>query len=121
MDKKEIGKIGEKCAKKFLLSREYKILDSNYSSRFGEIDIIAQQNNTIVFFEVKTRTGNKYGEGEESVGKDKIGKILKTAYKFIETNGKKKIDDLRIDLIVIKLDGDKKPISLKHIKNITDG
>jgi putative endonuclease len=121
MDKKLKGKIGEKYAEKFLISRGYQIIEKNYYSRFGEIDIIAKKEDEIVFFEVKARTSEKYGTGEEAVNANKIKKILKSAYHFLQTTEEKQIHDLRIDIIAIKLNRYLKPIKLRHIKNITDG
>jgi len=64
---KNIGDFGEECARRYLERLGYKILLTNYNCKFGEIDIIALDNNCLVFIEVKTRTSLKYGAPEYSV------------------------------------------------------
>lgn len=58
---KSLGNFGEDVAEKFLDKNGYKIIERNFNCRFGEIDIIAMDNNCLVFVEVKTRSGNRYG------------------------------------------------------------
>ena len=58
-----LGKLGEKIAEKYLIKNKYTIIEKNFYSKQGEIDIIAEEKDTreIVFIEVKTRTNSKYG------------------------------------------------------------
>lgn len=121
MIRKKIGKTGEEYAAKLLLIKRYEIIKKNFYSRFGEVDIVAKKENTLIFVEVKTRTSEDFGTAEESVNKRKILKIIKTAFCFIEKSGQKNIADLRIDLIVVKLGRNLKLKGIKHIKNIKDG
>lgn len=93
------GKSGEKKAAEFLKKNGYSILQMNYRSKTGEIDIIAEKDNVVVFVEVKTRTTDKYGSGFEAVGHTKQGKIARTAEAYIIEN---KIEKLcRFDVISI--------------------
>ena len=69
--KKVLGKKGEKLVDSFLKKNGYKILKTNYTTPFGEADVIAQVGDEIVFIEVKTRTGDRYGTPKEAVGKSK--------------------------------------------------
>ena len=79
------GKYGEELAAEFLIKSGYKIIDKNYKfSRYGEIDIIALEKDTLCFIEVKTRTNNNFGSGLEAVTKEKLmntknRKVCKTA------------------------------------------
>ena len=57
----EKGLLGEREAEKYLISKGYKIRDRNYRTKIGEIDIVAEKFNTLVFVEVKTRTSTKLG------------------------------------------------------------
>lgn len=101
MDKTQKGKFFEDRAVKFLESIGYKVLLRNYRSKYGEIDIIAEIDNVIVFVEVKGRFTENFGSGEESITKKKIDKIVKTALQFIEENnlqGK----DFRFDVVALK-------------------
>ena len=78
-----LGLIGEKLVKRYLIRRFYKILKCNYNSKYGEIDIIAKRGKYLVFVEVKTRSKNSYGSPAEYVTKQKQQKIIKTAYSFV--------------------------------------
>ena len=110
-DKRTIGINGEKTAEKYLKNNKYKILDCNYHSRFGEIDIIAKKDNFIVFVEVKARNNNSLGEPREAVTYSKQNKIIKTAEFYILD---KKIDlQPRFDVIEVFTDTD----TVNHIEN----
>ena len=69
--KKECGKSGEDRAVEFLQEKGYNILFRNWRIRTGEIDIIAEKENLLVFVEVKTRTNDFYGNPKDAVGVDK--------------------------------------------------
>ncbi len=77
------GVAGEVIAARFLREKGYRILSSNYRSRFGEIDIIATDGPYIVFVEVKARSDNSMILPREAVTKDKQKKILRTASLYI--------------------------------------
>ena len=79
------GNFGEELSVKELLNKGYRILERNFSSRYGEIDIIAEKNKEIVFIEVKYRKTNKFGYGYEAVDRRKIIKILKLANYYIQS------------------------------------
>ena len=61
VNKRKIGSLGEDMAVEFLKSRRVKILERNYQNRFGEIDIIAREDNTLLFIEVKYRKNESCG------------------------------------------------------------
>ena len=79
MDRKELGAFGEKKAAAYLRRKGYKIVASNYSCRFGEIDIIASKGGYIVFAEVKLRKNADFAEAREFVNYAKQQRIIKTA------------------------------------------
>jgi len=83
--KKEIGRLGEELAACMLEEKGYDILQRNYRSRCGEIDIIAmnRRKEILCFAEVKTRSGRVYGEPAESVTRSKQQKIRQTAMHFL--------------------------------------
>lgn len=68
---KVLGIEGENAAAKFLEKKGYRIISRNYKTHIGEIDIIAQDGNTIVFVEVKTRGNESFGKPFEAVNKRK--------------------------------------------------
>ena len=69
---KKIGSFGEMLVITYLENMNYEILDKNYKTKFGEIDIIAKDNEEYVFIEVKTRKSNEYGEPIDAINKNKI-------------------------------------------------
>lgn len=83
---KTIGEAGECAAADFLKARGMKIVARNYHSRFGEIDIIAADNEYIVFVEVKTRRVNPIVSGVEAVDKRKQRKLRLTAELYLQQN-----------------------------------
>ena len=78
-----IGKMGEDIACKYLLENNYTIVLRNYKKRFGEIDIIATNEDFLVFVEVKTRKNSNYGYASEFVDIKKQRKIIKTASEYL--------------------------------------
>ena len=89
-DKKLLGKIGEDMAEAMLFSKGYTILDRNFRSYFGEIDIVCMKDEALYFVEVKTRTTDTFGAPEEAVDEMKQNRIRKTAEYFLlqYTSGK---------------------------------
>jgi len=113
--KQQLGRRGEKIARRFLVERGYLIMETNFHTRDGEIDIIAFKDSKIYFVEVKTRTSDFFGGGEEAVDERKIEKLTLCAQKYIQIYN---IDYMwQIDLISILID--EKNAKIKHIKNIT--
>lgn len=97
---KQLGNKGERSAQKFLVSQGYKILDSNYSTPQFEIDIIAKDNDTLCFIEVKTRTGVKKGLPREGVTPAKQKKIIMGAQYYLRLN---KITNTRLRFDVVEV------------------
>jgi len=109
------GEIFEKIAKEYLLSKGYKIISTNYFTKYGEIDIIAKKGKQIVAVEVK---GNNY-KGEflfNRVNKAKLKKISKALQLFL-INENSNYDSFRIDVVFVQRDGDN--YCIHHIENVT--
>jgi putative endonuclease len=98
--KKMLGKEGEDRAAKFLAKQGYRILERNYRTRNGEIDLIALHMGEVVFVEVKTRTGNAFGAPELAVNPRKQGRMIKAALGYIKY---KKLHQMpcRFDVVAI--------------------
>ena len=79
-----LGKCGEEIAVDFLKEQGYEIIARNYKSRFGEIDIIARDKDTLCFVEVKTRHSKEFGSPEEAVTAFKQRQIAKSALAFLK-------------------------------------
>jgi putative endonuclease len=80
---KLLGKAGEDRAARFLVKQGYRILERNYSTRSGEIDLIALHEGVVVFVEVKTRTNAAYGAPELAVTPRKQQRMVKAALGYI--------------------------------------
>jgi putative endonuclease len=82
--KKLLGQAGEDRAAKFLAKQGYRLLERNYRTPHGEIDLIALHEGTIVFVEVKTRTSDAFGAPELAVTPQKQRRMVKTALGYIK-------------------------------------
>lgn len=112
-DHNDIGNIGEALALAFLVSKGYKILETNWRFKHKEIDIIAKKAPFIVFVEVKTRRTNYFGEPFTFVDKKKQGFLVKAANEYIIQHD---IDeDARFDIISVLHNDMKKDI--QHIED----
>lgn len=109
------GKFGERIAIEILRKKGYKILDTNFRSRFGEIDIVAEDRGVLVFVEVKTRWSKKFGNPEEAVTFWKLRAIAKTGDYYKATHPKTP-DLFRIDVVALEIEADK-PIRARIIRN----
>ena len=97
--KKQLGNRGEEEAVKYLQKNGYKIIQQNYRCRTGEIDIIANDGNYLVFIEVKSRKNTDYGAPGEAVNYFKQQKIIKVAQFYLMT---KSIEpNVRFDVVEI--------------------
>ncbi|MEJ7692881.1 YraN family protein [Daejeonella sp.] len=98
----DTGTKGEAIAKKHLEDNGYQILEVNWRCRRAEVDLIAFKDSTLIFAEVKTRTGNSYGEPEDFVTYAKQGLMEFAAEEYIYKTGHS--DDIRFDIISILFD-----------------
>ncbi len=80
----ELGRCGEEAATRFLFKRGYEILERNWTCLAGEADIIAQDEDSLVFIEVKTRTGCEKGMPSEAVNAKKRDRYEKIAAMFLQ-------------------------------------
>ena len=107
MNKRSIGNIGEDIAVKWLVkNKNYNILDRNYSTGYGEIDIIAEHGKALVFIEVKFRNGTDFGYPYEAVNKNKQRRICKAALRYVQEKYNNDDINMRFDVVeLIKKDG----------------
>jgi putative endonuclease len=116
--KQGIGKQGENIAIEMIKSRGMLIVRTNFhAGRFGEIDIIAQDKDTIVFVEVRTRLTTSGGTPEDSISDTKLNKVINAAQFYMLKQG---LDlPFRIDVIALTLDQDGRAASQKWFENVT--
>lgn len=116
---KEIGRLGEETAAKFLQKLGYKILEKNYRySRFCEIDIVAKDKDTIVFAEVKTRTTSNFGHPFEAVNKKKLMNIFKAGLFYLK-NTTETYKRYRIDIVSVLGNVHEQSPKIEHLKDIS--
>lgn len=117
--KQNIAKIGETFAADHLKAHGYEILAHNYRFQRGEIDLIAQHGNCIVFIEVKTRRSLKYGTPQHAVTKQKQQQISKIALAYLQTQNL--LDTpCRFDVIAILLSPQCEVLKLEQIESAFD-
>ena len=119
-DRQSTGARGEKVAASFLKKRGYRIIETNYRCRGGEIDIVARQGETLVFVEVRTKTGRGFGSPEESITSAKKTRLRTLAAGYAQGR-----DDLplsqRIDVVAVELDRKGKVARIELIENAVEG
>lgn len=115
MNNKEIGKLGETLAKRYLEKMNYEIITTNFMCKQGEIDIVAKDKNEIVFIEVKTRVNRNFGYAIEAVDENKQKHLKKATKYFIYKN---KIEKFPIRFDVIEIYLKEKSYVLNHLKNL---
>lgn len=108
------GLAGEDLAVEYLCREHYRILQRNYRYGYGEIDIIAEDGNILVFAEVKTFRSKKFGEPEDAVTKKKRDRIRKTAEGYLYQHA---IDDKECRFDVIAIDWERTNPMIRHIKD----
>lgn len=113
-DNKETGRRGEMLAAEYLVRKGYRIIERNFSTRFGEIDLICEHNGVVVFVEVKTKKGLDFGRPEEMVGRGKIRKVKNMAIVYL----KGREVACRIDVVAVVLQDGEKRSEIKHYENV---
>lgn len=110
----ELGRRGEQLAKAHLQQSGYTILHENWTHGRAEVDLIARHNDELIFVEVKTRTGNRYGEPEDFVDARKQKLLAKAADEYVYQAGH--AGEIRFDIVAI-LFNPQKDFTLTHIKD----
>ncbi|MFB3100771.1 MAG: YraN family protein [Gammaproteobacteria bacterium] len=109
------GRWAEQTALEYLLTKKLKLLDKNFRSSFGEIDLIMQDNSIILFIEVRYRSNNHFYTALESISKKKCERIISTSYQYLSKNRSASQLDCRFD--VVTLSGPQKTPTIEWIKN----
>ena len=111
-----LGEAGERAARGYLESKGYAILDTNFRCSYGEVDIIAQEGDCLVFLEVRTRRGASFGSPEESITPDKERKLIATAETYIQSRTGLP-EQWRIDLVAVDVDGQGRITRIERTEN----
>ncbi|MBI4435340.1 YraN family protein [Candidatus Uhrbacteria bacterium] len=113
--RRQFGNRGEELAAEFLQSQGLTVLESQYKKSFGEIDLICQDGEEVVFVEVKSRHTSTFGYPEDSVTPQKIRHILRVAEGYLQES-KQTESPWRVDVVAIEFHHE--PPTITHIKNI---
>ena len=106
----EIGRLGERACVEYLEQENNKIVTKNYRTRLGEIDIIALRRNTIIFVEVKKRSG--LDKAAYAIRPAQQQRIIRGAEAFLQKHSDYQNCDVRFDAVLISF-----PLRIRHIKN----
>ncbi len=112
-DNREIGTIGEAAAAVFLTKKGMEILERNYGTKFGEIDLICRENDRIIFVEVKTKKGHNFGTPEEMFTHGKKRKVRRMATLYL----KGEEVPCRIDMVAVDLDDENQVKEIRYYAN----
>ena len=119
MQRRHTGQAGDREALAWLRKSGYQIEQLNYRCPLGEIDIVAREGETIVFVEVRTRTGTRAGRASESITPAKGRRLKKLALYYLQDKYGRDIP-CRLDLIAIQLNPAGEPVveEIEHIRGI---
>lgn len=114
LKKKSSGAWGEDLALKYMTSRGYKLVERNYRTRYGELDLILRKDELLVFVEVKLRRGIGFGHPLEAVTPHKQATLRSLAEQYLADNDPD-FDTLRFDVVGILADRDE--VRVSHIED----
>ncbi len=115
-----MGAVGEQLAADHLARLGYAIVDRNYRTRWGELDIVAHARGTLAFVEVKTRHASaRAGSPFEAVGAHKQAQVRRMAARWLTgVTDRPHAEDLRFDVIGVTVDGAGRLVSLEHREGV---
>jgi putative endonuclease len=116
-NRQSLGRLGESLARAFLKNSGYTILETNWRTPYGEIDIVASKNDAIVFVEVKARTSQSLGPPEISITPRKATHMRSAAEYYIQQHPA--VDaEWRIDLVTIQFQPNHQPALIDQYENV---
>lgn len=120
MKRQTTGVLGEKLASDFLITQGYKIIETNYRCKEGEVDIIARDGDFLVFIEVRAKTSRTFGSPEESITPRKKEHLANVAATYQQTHADLP-EQWRIDFVGVELENGGKVRRIALIKNAVEG
>lgn len=117
--RKMLGALGERLAREYLLRQGYTIRETNVRTPHGEIDIVAEEGEYLVFVEVRTRRGSSFGIPEESVTHAKREKLVALANEYLQ-----RLEEeipWRIDVVAVELSTQGKVIRIELLRDAVSG
>jgi len=114
----DLGHWGEQKAVAYLQQKGYRIIDTNVRTLYGEIDLIADHRNVLIFVEVKTRSSSAFGLPEKAITQVKREHMLASAQAYLQENTSLD-NDWRIDVIAVRKISDQ--YQIVHFENVITG
>ena len=111
----QVGRLGEEVAIQYLIQQGYEVLERNWTCQWGEIDVIATENNHLHFIEVKTRLAVKTDEALLNINQSKKRRMISSAYDYLHHH-KREDSAWQIDIIAIALQPNHPPL-IEHIED----
>ncbi len=112
--KRTRGNQAEELAAAYLARKGYRMILRNFRTEYGEIDIICEKDNQLVFVEVRSRSTDRFGFPEESITARKMERIRRSALVYLAQEPGKGFRPIRFDVIAVRMHADKPEI--RHIK-----
>lgn len=119
VDRVARGRVGEQVAAAFLSARGYRVLAKNQRTPLGELDLICRHRADVVVVEVKSRCTDDYGTALEAIGPRKAARLRGAALWWLSTREMFPCP-VRFDAVVVRLDGQGLPCSLRHIRDVLE-
>ena len=116
MNRRRLGDFGERMAIALLESKGYLIRETNFRTRYGEIDIIAEKDESLVFVEVRAKRGDAMGSAAESIDRRKRKRLVMLAQLYCQQQSPLP-STWRLDVISVDLTKDGKLSEIRHITN----
>jgi len=116
--RKRTGDIGENIAAEFLIDHGYTIIETNFHCQYGEVDIVAEQDDCLIFVEVRTKKSLAFGTPEESITQAKKEKLILTAQTYLQEN-EDVPSNWRIDVVAVELNKNNSVKRIDLIENVT--
>jgi putative endonuclease len=113
--RRRLGAFGERLATAHLEAKGYRIRARNFRCREGEIDIVAEDGDTLVFVEVRTRRGDALGGPAESITAIKEARLVAVATAYVQTLSEPPADQ-RIDVVAVQLSPGGRLLAIDHIE-----
>ena len=111
----QIGRKGENIAADYLTNKGYRLLEQNYHTRYGELDLVMSHGGMIVFVEVKTRTSRTFGAPETSITPTKLEHLINAGLLWLQEHPEAP-DDWRIDVVSIFLSRQTNSPEIQHFR-----
>ncbi len=118
--RKQLGDVGEEIAARELIRRGYTVRERNWRCPEGELDIIAEQGEALVFVEVRTRRGDRFGTPEESITLAKRAHLTAAAQAYLQAQSLQD-RDWRIDVVAVEMSGRGQLQRVDVIENAIEG